>query len=415
MIRRIYQPMLGLSVAALIVASCGSSSGTQTTSTASQTSVTTTSATATSATSTTTVQSNVSLQDLSWINSADGWALYSQVCTKAACPAHLAHTTNGGASWKELPNPPVDLQLAGYALCSKSTCVSHVRFANQNDGYLYGSSFLITTDGGQSWKAQQGPKVETLKVADNKVFRVTYTGVGCPGICQPTLQASSPGSATWKTLIARLSHPSQFATAQFTSSGSTILLALYGNEAGGVSAQAHVYRSDDRGVSWNLMSDPCSGNGPGASGQEEDLISLAAAPGGFFAGLCSPHLGFATFLIHSTDGGKQWSLAGTVPRANDLQLLAAASPTTLVASTGVVTGGGPYTARLLISFNGGKTWKTAATDEQKLTQLTVPAWLGFETSIVGRWIGGPNSLWTTNDGGLQWSKTALDLSTGYLG
>lgn len=71
---------------------------------------------------------------------------------------------------------------------------------------------------------------------------------------------------------------------------------------------------------------------------------------------------------------------------------------------GYCTGGsGSYTARLLVSTDGGGHWPTAGTDPQQLTQTGGPAWLGFENPQVGRWIGDPHGIWNTSDGGRHWT------------
>jgi photosystem II stability/assembly factor-like uncharacterized protein len=90
-----------------------------------------------------------------------------------------------------------------------------------------------------------------------------------------------------------------------------------------------------------------------------------------------------------------------------LALLAAATPSTLAVATGATGGSGAFTAQLLVSTDAGTRWTTVATDTQQLTQATIPAWLGFETSQVGRWISGPHRIWTTHDGGLHWVQTAF--------
>lgn len=225
MVGRIYWPLLTLLPTALLTVSCGSFGAAQISTTISPATVST-GVPGKSTASATKALSNLSMQDLSWISPTEGWVLYRKGCGTTSCQAYLAHTADGGATWQKLPSPPVDLAPPQYPMCSKSTCVSHVRFANQNDGYLYGSSFFITTDGGHSWQAQSGLSVEALEITGNKVFRVTYAGVGCSSLCKPTLQESSPGSADWKTLLAGLSHPSQSSSAQFANSGSALLLAL---------------------------------------------------------------------------------------------------------------------------------------------------------------------------------------------
>lgn len=266
----------------------------------------------------------------------------------------------------------------------------------------------MTTNGGESWHLQQGLKVETLSVADGDVYRVAYDHSGCPGPCQPTLQMSTPGATTWKTLVARLEYPGRSSSAQIVSSGSELLVAMYGSQAGPVSAQAVVYWSDDKGASWLKMADPCDGKGPGIRGHEEDLVDLASAPGGYFAGLCSPHTGSATFEVSSSDGGQHWSFAGTLPKSQGLGLIAAASSTDLAIATSSTLGGGAFTARLLTSSDGGRKWTTAETDVQQLNAKTaIPAWLGFETPKVGRWISSSNKIWSIADAGQHWSPLAF--------
>ncbi len=303
-----------------------------------------------------------------------------------------------------LPDPPAHIQ-DGTADCSNVACVSNVRFATPTVGYLWGPALLMTTDGGRSWQAQPGLQVETLTVAAGTVFRVAYDHDGCPGPCQPILQETAIGSTAWQTLIGQLASPARSNAAEIIAPGSTVLVAMYGSQAGPVSAQATVYRSTDSGASWQQNADPCSGRGVGGQAEEEDLTDLTAAPGGLFAGLCSPHSGSGTFVVTSTDDGGSWQTAGTLPNVEAVGVIAAASPMTLAVSTSATSGAGTFTAQLLVSTDEGQRWTAAATDTQQLTQTGVPAWLGFETTHVGRWIGDPHSIWATNDGGLHWTQT----------
>jgi len=257
--------------------------------------------------------------------------------------------------------------------------VSAVRFASTAVGYLYGPALLMTSDGGRTWRKQPGPQVETLTM---------------PAI----------GSSVWVPLIGQLAAPGRSGAAQIVASGSALLLALLGSQAGPVSAQAVVYRSADGGGTWQHRTDPCSGRGAGGRSAEEDLTDLAAARGGFFAGLCSPHTGSGTFVVTSSDGGQSWQTAGALPGRRGLALLAAASHT-LALSTGAMGGSGAFTARLLVTTGAGRHWIIAATETQQILQAGVPAWLGFQTSRIGRWISAPHSIWSTKDGGLDWTRT----------
>jgi len=347
------------------------------------------------------------LRDLSWVSATEGWALVAQPCTAGAC-ARLAQTTDGGRSWQALHNPPTQLQ-EGAADCSTVACVRGVRFATPEVGYLFGPALLMTTDGGRSWQAQPGLQTETLTVANDAVYRVAYQHGGCPGPCQPILQEAAVGSATWHTLIGQLTYPDRSGTAQIVASGSDLLVALYGSQAGPMPATADLYRSTDGGAAWARETDPCSARGAALTTQEEDLIALASAPGGFFAGLCTPHAGTGgDFVVTSADGGGSWQSGGTLPAVEGLGLVAAASPTTLAVSTGPMSGSGPFTAELFVSTDGGLHWTTAATDHHELVPQAGPSgWLGFETAQVGRWVSGPRAIWTTHDGGRSWTRMAF--------
>jgi hypothetical protein len=237
------------------------------------------------------------------------------------------------------------------------------------------------------------------------VYRVAYTHGGCPGPCQPTLQEAPAGSANWRTLIGQLAYPDRSDSAQIAVSGPDMLVTPYGSLAGPFPAHAVVYRSEDGGGTWQQAADPCVGLGP--QGQEEELIALAAAPGGFFAGVCVQRSNMSTFVITSANAGATWRPTATQPHGQWLGVVAAASPATIAVATGLIGGNGSYTAALLVTTDGGRHWVTAATDNQDLATGSAPAWLGFETPLAGQWLGDPHGVWTTTDGGLRWTRTAF--------
>lgn len=356
----------------------------------------------------------VALQDLSWRSASDGWALaVAEGCKTGRC-ARLLHTTDGGHDWQEVATPAAQFGDDAY-ICEMHPCVSAVSFATASVGYLYEPGLMMTRDAGRNWHAQPGRLVETLSIEGSRVYRVAYQHTGCPGPCEPALQASPIGSTRWRTLIGTLATPGRSGSAQIVGSGSTVLLALYGSQAGPVSAQAVVYRSGDAGVSWEQRRDPCSGRGPRRAG-EEDLVALASAAGGFFAGLCTPHAGVASaFLVTSTNAGATWQSAGPLPPVQYPRLLAAASNSTLAVSTGPTGGSGQFTARLLITTDAGHNWHKAASDPQQLTQAGAPAWLDFQTPTTGRWIADPYGVWTTRDSGADWARIALLRQAGFDG
>lgn len=278
--------------------------------------------------------------------------------------------------------------------------VSDVAFATPSIGYLYGPALFVTIDGGLTWHRQAGLMVQTMAIDGTRALRVSYTGVGCPGPCQSTLQAAPVGSDTWHTLV----KPTNLSDvgSQILSSGNDIFLALYGNLAQGAQP-ATIYRSLDGGNSWSTLADPCV-----AAAHLSVLTQLAATNSGTLDGLCWSARSNTTLSIVSHSDGSRWDAPQLIPGGAPFGLIAAAGPTTVAVATPDVGGSGPYTAELLVSTDSGHHWTTAAKRSYELHLNTiVPAWLGFETPEVGRWVWGSNEIWTTSNGGRSWVRSVL--------
>ena len=338
--------------------------------------------------------------DLSWTNAEDGWVLSSHPCAQGLCPG-LEHTSDGGAHWASLPDPPAVVQSSS-TLCFTSTtkCVSDVAFATPSIGYLYGPALFVTIDGGLTWHRQAGLMVQTMAIDGTRALRVSYTGVGCPGPCQSTLQAAPVGSDTWHTLV----KPTNLSDvgSQILSSGNDIFLALYGNLAQGAQP-ATIYRSLDGGNSWSTLADPCV-----AAAHLSVLTQLAATNSGTLDGLCWSARSNTTLSIVSHSDGSRWDAPQLIPGGSGVGLIAAAGPTTIAVATPDVGGSGPFTAELLVSTDSGHHWTAAVKRSYELhLYAALPAWLGFETPEVGRWVSGPNDIWTTSNGGRSWVRSVL--------
>jgi hypothetical protein len=196
---------------------------------------------------------------------------------------------------------------------------------------------------------------------------------------------------------------SQGVSAQLVRQGHSDLYATFiGNRAGGGdNVQTDVFASHDGGSTWKSHDDPCAA----PSGDEIDTVSIAAAPGAAFAALCETRIQEqpAVSIVVSTDGAATFGPRRQVVGTN-IGTIAMASPADIVVATSDMSGGGPIDYEVDVSHDGGRTWKTAVTDPQDLTGLIVNrAFLGFESTKVGRWVGYPRSIWTTTDGGDHWS------------
>jgi len=341
-----------------------------------------------------------SLIDVSWVDPHNGWALAQQPCTKGTC-AVVARTIDGGDKWRELPATPA--LVPPTTGCTNEQCVNGIAFASLAVGYLYGPGMFMTTDGGQSWQPVTGPKVTSLAVGDGQVFRVVYTHGGCPGVCTPSLQAAPVGSTAWRTVLGPMS-VSTATRFQILVSRPDVYLVIYGNLAAGAGTQrARLYRSFNGGSTFQTLTDPCVGKLPIL----HVLRALATAPGGVLEGVCMTRVigSSGKYLITSTDAGSTWQPLRSLPTGT-FGLISAASASRIATATGPVVGSGTRTAKLLITSDGGATWRTAATDTFRLGTVAV-AWLGFETSHVGWWVADTHNVFSTIDGGVHWSRKSF--------
>lgn len=346
--------------------------------------------------------------DLTWLSENMGWALAAAPCGHVLCP-RIARTDDGGRRWTELPDPPA--HLSGPA-CSHLPCVDQVRFATSKIGYLFGPSLFITHDGGLTWTHVTNPQVESLEPGRGAVVRIVYHHSGCPGPCDRVVEGAPVGSNRWRVLLAAVptgaAGPEEAVNARVIPAGSqAIYIAVYGNLANGANASQHtaIYRSLNAGHSWVRLADPCGGSDT----HERDAIDVAAASGGYLAALCaSRYTQQASHysVITSGNAGTTWGARHPVPASAQFpDLIAAASPNKLLITNSLGGGSGPYTYRLMLSMDGGKEWSTVISDPEQLDANAPSAgYVGFQGSLVGRWIGYPRAIWTTTDGGHHWTR-----------
>lgn len=338
---------------------------------------------------------DVHVLDATFVNPDDGWLLARADCIDSAgtCTAML-RTTDGGAHWTSMPNPPVNVP--GVDGCT-TPCVDHIRFARADVGYAYGdgyygsSAFFMTTDGGRSWQQQKGVTVVALETLANNVIRVSATPPGCgPPGCGYAVETSAIGSTTWTT------HPLPAPATEATGvvlarGGQDAYLLVTGHTAGGAQdARSTLYRSSDDGASWTDAGEPCP-----QPGGETDSVSLAAGAGGRVSVTCVTRQAPQTaFVAVSTDQGAHFTRVGAIPWTSAGVLVG--DPATVLLA-GPASGSG----QVYRSTDGGTTWTPVA----GLRGAGTLTWAGFESKTVGRVIAdGGRAIWTTRDAGATWTR-----------
>jgi hypothetical protein len=119
------------------------------------------------------------------------WALASAQCTTHPADRCIAvlRSTDGGGTWHSAPNPAANV--AGVQNCAKP-CIAHLRFVKSSTGYAFGpKAMFMTTDGGASWEQLPGG-AEALESLNGDVIRVSRTPSG-----QVQVRTAAIGSRHW--------------------------------------------------------------------------------------------------------------------------------------------------------------------------------------------------------------------------
>lgn len=316
---------------------------------------------------------------VTWISLEDGWVLGDAPCRQAPCTS-LLRTRDGGVTWQGVPAPKVALSSSG--TFGTTGGVSEVRFADAEDGWIFGPDLWATHDGGVTWKpvTDLGGTVRSLEAADREVYAEVTSASGTHLLASPT------GGDTWGLL-----GPEDL--------DGTTLLALRGTTGYAFSPDDAVLAFTARGLQQRGV--PCG------DGQDTSPSGLSAGTGTTVAALCGsdPAAGSATkTLMVSNDGGRTWTEAGTTPLPGQPAGVAAISPGTYVVAA---VGGSSLLYR---STDGGHAWTTVLSSGggPSLTDL------GFTTTTRGTVILGassalargaevPSQLLVTSNAGSSWT------------
>jgi hypothetical protein len=336
------------------------------------------------------VEASAGVADWTWVSAVQGWALVRTRCGATVCMS-LHATNNGGRTWTTVRTPElVDTSAqpnVGVA-CATHLCISGVRFATTQIGWLFGPTFLQTTDGGRRWIRLPGPAVFDVEASQGVAVRLTSTDWDtCGGGCTYHIGRERLGTGSWQPVSTPV-----FGTPSLIILGSDVYLVSLPNLAG--AGHAELRRSTDSGKTWTEMIDPCTVGAP-----DHITISASAAPDGVFVVLCSARQQpVSPFVRISTNGGTTFGPRRPVPFTN-VGVVRAASAQTLAVGYSTTNADG-----VLVSADRGVTWRAAF--HPPLTGSNVVT-LGWEDSNTARVSFNTDTIWTTHDAGLAWTANQV--------
>jgi hypothetical protein len=326
------------------------------------------------------------------------WVLGAVPCGARDCLS-VRTTTNAGATFRSLPAPPGTFA-PGAARAGPS-----IRFADPEDGWVFGPGLYATHDGGQHWTAIRMPGVvEQLEPGLGRVYAV----VAAPCTDTETCSARTPWPQLWQTL------PSDnHWTVDRAAGAVSPELAVHGTSVWVVNA---MLTRDGYALGSQLLHSANAGQTFSVEPQQITGIYCEYSPvtTAFLWAYCSG--GHFMFPYVSADGGAHFTAVGSqtaritpVGYANGSGLVAASASTAIAASDLPVPGiGNP----LIRSADEGAHWHVVAAQPSRNGQWSL---IGFTTPEVGYalWQSSAHGyataeLWRTIDGGARWTLvTAL--------
>jgi photosystem II stability/assembly factor-like uncharacterized protein len=321
-------------------------------------------------------------RSVTFVSPDDGFVLGAVPCASGSCPA-IARTADAGHTWTAVPAPATTIAAPTPDGAPADAGVATIRFADTDNGWVFGPDLWSTHDGGQTWtrigRAAVGGAVLALETARGTTHAVVDNGQG------DFVIATSPVAGD-----------------DFTASGVSLpvgagpvpeLQLVLSGDAGWVlqNDRTVVNGARLRNGTWSAWKPVCTDVvGPAylAASSATDLV--AACDVGLWAGPKGGH------LYISTDGGATAAASGTqIPGSLAGQI---ASGT---ADSAVVVVGGTDSTLLEATFDRGRTWTTVL-DFQAMGVVD----LGFTTADQGVMVAigndGSGRFSMTRDGGHTW-------------
>jgi photosystem II stability/assembly factor-like uncharacterized protein len=291
-------------------------------------------------------------ESLSFVSQTDG---YLWGTTPGSHLGVIAHTTDDGTTWSQLPSPGVD---NAFALTGGGRGVGQIRFVSGTVGFLYGAKLLVTTDAGTTWAEQRSPGyIDELEAMRGRVWALVR-----PTYRSQTVRLYS-ASAADPTLQLVTKVPPMTGLAGTAGIAGSDSIALDNDSVAVMVGDSGLWVSPN-GTAWHQRQDPCQALSTGAKPQS-GLLS-APSPSSIVAA-CGYDVSAGTETKQvwtSTDAGAHWARTPKAPGPGGyLETLTAGGTGNFL--IGDSRGGAQAT------YNGGARWSADPADGIEL------AFVGF--------------------------------------
>lgn len=350
---------------------------------------------------------------LSWPSKTSGWILGNAPCSKAGRGLKAARrapsappptectytvgTRNGGKTWTY--DGKVNAQISRYAGGEPIVGVTDIRSFNDKVGWVIGSDFFHTTDGGHVWTREAipggGKQVLSLASTTTASFAIVSGcawGNSCPAPLSLWRNVKATGTTWTRVSLTLPSNPN----AQVVAAGTTVYVSDPLESYSG--KKDRLYASTNGGAKFTSRAVPCA-KGGGHSG----IVSVAATSSEHMALLCESDAGLSDSLktaYVSNNAGKSYTNAGNLPASGISAELALSSTGDLVAAT--------WSAGSFLDVNDSHhtKWVEVAGDpDPGWNDLgfvsSNEAWVVYAGADTGADVG---ELFVTHDDGLHWSQ-----------
>lgn len=320
---------------------------------------------------------------VTFISPDTGFILGSAPCSRKPCSVIL-ETTDRGAHWVGLPAPRESAgEFPGAGLWG-------LRFADRDHGFAFGHGLWETNDGAGSWHRALGPAPIVLSLEAVQDQELVAVGASCltgrAGCTERLHLYNAAIGGSWKSVA---SAPT------FNTDAS---IAVHGPDVWALMGKS-LWHSSDGGVSFSSETQPCPTHGanfgsPTSVTDDGAHVYLLCTGQGFTGNTLK-------YVYATAAPGAPWMLVGKPPSPGDGGEISAGSDNAIVLATA------SGASLLYRSTDGGRTWKTALTEDDGGVGWTD---LGFTTPSQAIVVHGPpvnsgrrpGELLLSTDAGATW-------------